>query len=221
MCAEEGVGLVFAPTVDVMYPGGVPAAGTAVTVSSGEMGTIVEGATRPGHFDGVLTVVLKLFNLVRPEIAVFGEKDAQQLAVVRRLVRDLAYPVEVVGCPTVRDPDGVALSSRNARLTPSERDAAGCLFLALSEAAELARRGERDAAVLVAAMAREIGGTPLARLDYAAVVDDDAFEEIRELPPGRPARALVAASFGSTRLIDGLRLSPIPGVREDGPGSRR
>ena len=212
-----GVDAAFAPSVDEMYPNGTP----DVTVDPGPLGSRLEGAARPGHFRGVATVVARLFGIAGGSRAYFGEKDAQQLAVVRRLVRDLAYPVEVVACPTVRDPDGVALSSRNARLSPSERDAAGCLFLALSEAAELARRGERDAAVLVAAMAREIGGTPLARLDYAAVVDDDAFEEIRELPPGRPARALVAASFGSTRLIDNLRLSPIPGVREDGPGSRR
>jgi pantoate--beta-alanine ligase len=123
------------------------------------------------------------------------------------MVRDLSFPLEIVACPTVRDPDGVAISSRNARLSPEQREAAGCLFLALSEAAELARGGERDAAVLVAAMAREIGATPEARLDYAAVVDEARFEEVGRI--GEPARALVAARFGEVRLIDNLLL-PAP-----------
>jgi pantoate--beta-alanine ligase len=148
--------------------------------------------------------VAKLFHAVGPSAAYFGEKDAQQLEVVRRMVRDLSFPIEVVACPTVREPDGLAISSRNARLSREQREAAGCLFLALSEAAELARSGERVAARLVAVMAREIGATPGTRLDYAAVVDDATFEEIRELDG--PARALVAARFGDVRLIDNLRL---------------
>ncbi len=123
---------------------------------------------------------------------------------MRRLVRDLSFPVEVVACPTVREPDGLAMSSRNVRLPPEEREAAGCLFLALSEAAELARAGERDAARLVAAMAREIGATPQARLEYAAVVDEETFDEVARVE--RPARALVAARFGDVRLIDNLLL---------------
>ncbi|MGQ0669085.1 MAG: pantoate--beta-alanine ligase [Actinomycetota bacterium] len=195
-----GVNLVFAPSLDEMYPGGAP----EVTVDPGPLGERLEGASRPGHFRGVATVLAPLFNLIGPCRAYFGEKDAQQLAVVRRMVRDLAFPVEVAACPTVREPDGLALSSRNAYLSAEERDAAGCLFLALTEAAELARGGERDGAALVAAMAREIGATPLARLDYAAVVDEETFEEVREVL-GR-ARALVAARIGSTRLIDNLLL---------------
>ncbi len=136
--------------------------------------------------------------------AYFGEKDAQQLAVIGRMVRDLSMPVEVRCCPVVREPDGLALSSRNRLLSPEQREAATCLFLALSEAAELARDGERDAGKLVAAMAREIGATPLARIDYVAVVDEDTFEE---LPAIRgPARALVAARFDRVRLIDTLLL---------------
>jgi pantoate--beta-alanine ligase len=214
-----GVDAAFAPSVDEMYPLGAP----DVTVDPGRIGERLEGAARPGHFRGVATVVAALFSIAGASRAYFGEKDAQQLAIVRRLVRDLAYPIDVVGCPTVRDADGLALSSRNARLTPAEREAAGCLFLALGEAAELVRGGERDAAILVAAMAREVGATRLARLEYAAVVDDDTFEDIRELEDGRAARALVAASFGRTRLIDNVRLSPVPGVGEDGPaaGPRR
>jgi pantoate--beta-alanine ligase len=141
---------------------------------------------------------------VGPCRAYFGEKDAQQLAVIRRMVRDLSFPVEVVPCPTVREPDGLAMSSRNRRLTPEQREAATCLFLALAEAAELARAGERDAAKLVAVMAREIGATPGVRIDYVAVVDEETFEEVREIR--RPARALVAARVGEVRLIDNLLL---------------
>jgi len=195
-----GVDLVFAPSLEEMYPGGAP----EVTVDPGPLGERLEGASRPGHLRGVATVVARLFNLIGPCRAYFGEKDAQQLAVIRRMARDLAFPVEVAACPTVREPDGLALSSRNAYLSLEERDAAGCLFLALTEAAELAKSGERDAADLVAAMAREIGATRLARLDYAAVVDEETFEEVREVL--RPARALVAARIGSTRLIDNLLL---------------
>jgi pantoate--beta-alanine ligase len=197
---ELEVDVVFAPTGEEMYPGGRP----DVTVDPGLLGERFEGASRPGHFRGVLTVVAKLVHAVGACRAYFGEKDAQQLALVRRMVADLSFPVDVVSSPTVREPDGVAMSSRNARLTPDQREAAGCLFLALSEAAELAREGERDAAKLVAAMAREIGGTPEARLDYATVVDEATFTEVREIRA--PARALVASRFGQTRLIDNLLL---------------
>jgi pantoate--beta-alanine ligase len=198
-----GVDVVFAPPIEEMYPQGEPEA----KVDPGPVGERLEGASRPGHFRGVATVLAKLFNAVGPSAAYFGEKDAQQIAVVRRVVGDLSFPIEVVVCPTVREPDGLAMSSRNARLSPEQRDAAGCLFLALSEVSELARSGERDAARLVAAMAREIGATPQARLDYAAVVDDDTFEELRTVD--RPARAVVAARFGDVRLIDNLLL-PTP-----------
>jgi pantoate--beta-alanine ligase len=200
---DLGVDLVFAPPVGEMYPAGEP----EIAVDPGALGDRLEGASRPGHFRGVATVVAKLFHAVGRCVAYFGEKDAQQLAVIRRMVRDLSFPVEVIACPTVREPDGLAVSSRNARLSPEQRDAAGCLFLALSEAAELARAGERDASRLVAAMAREIGATPLARLDYAAVVDEGTFEDVAEV--AGPARGLVAARFGDVRLIDTLLL-PVP-----------
>jgi pantoate--beta-alanine ligase len=199
--AEEiGVDLLFAPTAEEMYPAGSP----EVSVDPGPLGERLEGASRPGHFRGVATVVAKLLHAVGPARAYFGQKDAQQLAVIRRTVRDLSFPIEIVACPTIREPDGLALSSRNQRLMPEQREAAGCLFLALSEAAESARGGERDAAKLVAAMAREVGATPQARLDYAAVVDEETFDEVREI--ARPARALVAAGFGEVRLIDNLLL---------------
>jgi pantoate--beta-alanine ligase len=197
---REGVDLVFAPAVEEMYPDGEP----EVTVDPGPLGERFEGASRPGHFRGVATVVAKLFHTVGPCAAYFGEKDAQQLAVIRQMARDLSMPVEVRCCPVVREPDGLALSSRNRLLSPEQREAATCLFLALSVAAELARAGEREAGKLVAAMAREIGATPQARIDYVAVVDEDTFEE----PPAiaGPARALVAAHFGRVRLIDTLLL---------------
>ena len=197
---RERVDLVFAPSVGEMYPGGEP----EVTVDPGPLGERFEGASRPGHFRGVATVVAKLFDTVGPCAAYFGEKDAQQLAVVRRMVRDLSMPVDVRCGPVVREPDGLALSSRNRLLSPEQREAATCLFLALSEAAELARAGERDAGRLVAAMAREIGATPLARIDYVAVVDEETFEELSAI--AGPARALVAARFGGVRLIDTLLL---------------
>ncbi|MGZ8585811.1 MAG: pantoate--beta-alanine ligase [Actinomycetota bacterium] len=195
-----GVDVAFVPSVEEMYPTGAP----AVTVDPGALGDRLEGASRPGHFRGVVTVVAKLFNAVGPSRAYLGEKDAQQLAGIRWMVRDLSFPIEIVSCPTVREPDGLAISSRNRRLTSEQREAAGCLFLALAEAAELARGGERDAAMLVAVMAREIGATREARLDYAAVVDEETFEEVRTLE--RSARALVAARFGDVRLIDNLLL---------------
>lgn len=195
-----GVDVFFAPTAEEMYPAGPP----EIRVDPGPLGERLEGASRPGHFGGVATVVAKLLHAVGPARAYFGEKDAQQVAVIRRMVLDLSFPVEIAVCPTVREPDGLAMSSRNRRLTPEQREAAGCLFLALSEAAELARAGERDAAKLVAAMAREVGATPLARLDYAAVVDAETFDDIHEI--SRPARALVAARFEDVRLIDNLLL---------------
>jgi pantoate--beta-alanine ligase len=200
IAGQLGVSVVFAPSVEEMYPAGPP----EVTVDPGPLGDRLEGTARPGHFRGVATVVAKLFDVIGPSTAYFGEKDAQQLAVVRRMVRDLSLPVRVEGCPTVREPDGLATSSRNAYLSPVQREAAGCLFLALSEAAQMARGGERDAATLVAAMAREIGATPEARIDYAAVVDDESFEDVSTIAGS--ARALVAARFGETRLIDNLLL---------------
>jgi pantoate--beta-alanine ligase len=202
LAAAEGeeVDLVFAPEVEEMYPEGHP----AVTVDPGPLGDRLEGASRPGHLRGVVTVVAKLFHLVGPSAAYFGEKDAQQLAVIRRMVRDLSFPVDVVGCPIVREEDGLALSSRNVYLSPAERTAATCLNRALAEARSLAAGGERDADALRARMAGIVGAEPLADLDYATVVDEETFEEIERLE--RPGRALVAARVGKPRLIDNLRL---------------
>jgi pantoate--beta-alanine ligase len=195
-----GVDVVWAPSVDEMYPPGRD----LVRPDPGPVGATLEGAARPGHFAGVLTAVHRLLEVCGPCAVYLGEKDAQQLFLVRRMASTM-QAVTVVGCPTVREPDGLAMSSRNAYLSPAEREQAGCLFLALSEAAAAYRGGERDAGVLRAMMAREVGATPLARLDYAAVVDDETFVEID--PATDPARALIAARIGRTRLIDNLRLS--------------
>jgi pantoate--beta-alanine ligase len=199
---RESVDVVFAPAPEEMYPRGRP----DVTVDPGPLADRLEGAARPGHFRGVCTVVAKLLSLVGPCRAYLGQKDAQQLAVVRRMVADLDLPVEVIGCPTVREDDGVALSSRLTYLTPEERAAATCLYEALVRAAWLVEGGERDANVLRAEMAKRIGAEALAALDYAAVVDDETFEDVDRLHG--PVRALVAARVGKPRLIDNLRLEP-------------
>jgi pantoate--beta-alanine ligase len=202
-CERLGADAVWAPPIEEVYPPGLD----LPEPDPGPVGDTFEGAARPGHFRGVLKVVHRLFEVVGPCRACFGEKDAQQLFLVRRMVAERSLPVEIVPCPTVRAPDGLAWSSRNALLGPEEREQAGCLFLALTEAASLARAGERDSAVLVAAMGREIGATPLARLDYAAVVDDATFESLGRVDG--TARAIVAARFPSARLIDNLPL-PAP-----------
>lgn len=201
ICERRGVDAVWAPSVEEVYPPDLE----LTEPDPGPVGATFEGAARPGHFGGVLKVVHRLFDVTGPCRSFFGEKDAQQLFLVRCMVDEHDLPVEVVGCPTAREPDGLAFSSRNARLGAVEREQAGCLFLALSEAATLSRAGERDLAVLVAAMAREIGATALARLEYAAVVDDATFEPAASLDR-TAARAIVAARFPSARLIDNLRL---------------
>jgi pantoate--beta-alanine ligase len=205
LCRRLGVDVVWAPSEAEVYPPGE----VLTEPDPGPIGETFEGAARPGHLHGVLKVVHRLFDVTGPCGAYFGEKDAQQLFLVRRMVEQTGLPVTIVASPTVREPDGLAFSSRNARLGPEERDQAGCLFLALSEAAALARSGETDAAILVAAMAREIGATPLARLDYAAIVDEATFEPITHIDV--PARAIVAARFPSARLIDNLRLPEAAG----------
>jgi pantoate--beta-alanine ligase len=195
-CASEGVDVVFTPSVSEVYPRGVSG---NVTVDPGPLGGVLEGAARPGHFAGVLTVVAKLFGLVRPDVAVFGEKDYQQLALIRRMAADLCTGVEVVGGETVREGDGLALSSRNTFLARQDRTDAVALSRSLFAA--------RDAAPGGAAAAL---GAARAVLDEAHRVDLDYFEitapDLGPTPPRGPARALVAARVGSTRLIDNLAL---------------
>jgi pantoate--beta-alanine ligase len=196
LLAGCGVDAVFAPAVDVMYP-----PGATTKVVPGPLADTLEGASRPGHFAGVCTVVVKLLSIVAPDVACFGEKDFQQLAIVRSVVRDLDIAVEIVGCPIVREADGLALSSRNAYLGSDDRAAAVVLSRGLEAAAALAGAGERSVAVLEAAIRDTIAAEPRAALDYAVVVDADTLAPLEALGT-RPARALVAARVGPARLID-------------------
>jgi pantoate--beta-alanine ligase len=198
---EEGCALLWAPDVAAMYPEGHS---TNVSVSGSSDG--LDGAARPGHFDGVATVVLKLFNQVQPDVALFGEKDFQQLAVIRRLVRDLDLPLEIVGVPTQRDADGLALSSRNAYLTDEERRSARALPRALGEAAGIIQSGGDIEAALAAAREKlaKAGFDPV---DYVELRDAETLAPVTTLE--RPARLLAAAKLGRTRLIDNLPVLPI------------
>ena len=196
-CEAAGVGVLFTPSVEEMYP--VP---IQTTVSVSGITATMEGASRPTHFAGVATVVAKLFALAGPCRAYFGEKDFQQLAVVRTMARDLSFPVEVVGCPTVREPDGLAMSSRNAYLTPEERAAAPVLHRALRAGAGAVRAGERAPAVVRDLVARMVEAEPLAELDYAAVVDATTLEVVD--PLAGEVRLLTAARFGRARLLDNV-----------------
>jgi pantoate--beta-alanine ligase len=202
VCERAKVDVVWIPPVEEVFPPDLE----LVTPPPGPAAALFEGASRPGHFEGVLSVVHRLFDVTGPCSGYFGEKDAQQLFLIRRMVKAVELAVEVVACPTEREPDGLALSSRNALLSPEGREQAACLFLALTEAAEAARAGESLSAMLVALMAREIGATPLASLDYAAVVNDETFESVDRIDAGMQARALVAARFPGARLIDNLLL---------------
>ena len=201
LCDAEGVALVFAPSVADVYPRPLE-----VSISTGRMGRVVEGAARPGHFDGMATVVAKLFGMVRPDKALFGQKDAQQLAVIRRLVEDLDLGVEIVAVPTVREPDGLALSSRNRFLAPEERRTALALSRALFAGRDAVPGG--TAAVLEAAqpaLDEAAKAEPPLRLDYLVLADPATFDPVE---PGHrgPAVLAVAARVGATRLIDNLPL---------------
>ncbi|HEX5013545.1 MAG TPA: pantoate--beta-alanine ligase [Candidatus Limnocylindrales bacterium] len=195
ICAEQGLDLVFAPPVEEVYPGGFD---TVVRV--GAVAGPLEGAARPGHFDGVATVVAILFNLVGAERAYFGQKDAQQVMVIRQMARDLAIPTEVIACPTVREPDGLALSSRNVHLSPGERAAAPVLRRALLAGRAAWERGERSADAIRAAMEQELASEPLATPDYVSVADGRTLAELQTI--AGPALLSLAVRFGSTRLID-------------------
>ena len=190
-----GIDVLFHPTVAEIYPDGYQ---THIEVEN--LSLPLCGSVRPGHFRGVATVVAKLFNIVRPHVAIFGEKDFQQLQVVRRLVRDLSMDIEIVGHPIVREADGLAMSSRNAYLTPEERRAAVCLSRALCQAEKRVRRGETSAAALLRGVAAELGKEPLAQVEYAKLCDADSLQEIDRVQ-GRAVLAL-AVRFGRARLID-------------------
>ncbi len=199
LCEREGANLIFAPDVAEMYP-----PGHRTSVSVRELGDYLCGASRPGHFSGVATIVLKLLNVVQPDRAYFGQKDAQQARIVRQLVRDLDVPTTIVVVPTVREEDGLAMSSRNRYLAPDERRRATVLIDALREVRRRVAEGERDAAALRQVLADRVAATPGATLDYGEIVDADSFQPVERLTG--PAVAALAVRFGPTRLIDNLEL---------------
>lgn len=198
---SAGVDLVWAPTPEEMYP---PAYQTWITVE--QVAQPLEGAMRPGHFRGVATVVAKLFNVIQPQKAYFGQKDAQQTIVVKRMVADLNFPVEVVVCPTVREPDGLAMSSRNSYLNAAERVAASVLYRALSAAHDAFEAGERDPERLRRLIAEIVKAEPLARLQYVSCADPQTLQEI-ETPISGGALLSMAVFIGKTRLIDNMLLA--------------
>ncbi len=196
---NEGVQLLFAPAVEEMYP---PGAVTWVTVEG--LSDKLDGRSRPGHFRGVSTVVAKLFHVVEPDVAFFGQKDAAQVAVIRRMVRDLRFAVEIVACPIVREPDGLAMSSRNAYLNEQQRKPALVLHRALKRVKKLSETGEHSVEKLLAAGRDEIAMEAAARLDYFEIVDPDSLNAVREAKSG--TLVAVAAFVGTTRLIDNILL---------------
>lgn len=200
ICRETSVNLLFRPTANEMY-----AADCSVFVDEADLSAGLEGPLRPGHFRGVCTVVAKLFNLLAPDAAVFGEKDYQQLAIVRRMVRDLNFPIEIIGVPTVREADGLALSSRNQYLNATERTDAIVLFRALRDSKERATAGETSGAKLISLATETITATQSARIDYVSIVDGETLAPLEIVRAN--ARMLVAVFIGKTRLIDNISLT--------------
>ena len=199
-CLRAGVDLLFRPSPAEMY-----VEDRSVFVDETALSTVLEGESRPGHFRGVCTVVAKLFNIVDPDAAVFGEKDFQQLAIIRRMARDLNFQVEIIGVPTVRESDGLACSSRNRYLSAAERQEASVLHAGLVEGARLVAGGERSAPVVIDAARKVIGTSPLARIDYLELVNADTLQPIEIVQPN--SLIALAVFFGQTRLIDNIRLT--------------
>ncbi|HEX30087.1 TPA: pantoate--beta-alanine ligase [Candidatus Poribacteria bacterium] len=201
LAEKEGVDLLFVPSVEDMYPAGYA---TYVEVT-GTLTSVLCGARRPGHFRGVTTVVAKLFNIVKPHRAYFGEKDAQQLRVIKRMAKDLNFDVEIISVPTVRESDGLAMSSRNEYLSPEERKAALVLWRSLNLARSLVEAGERKADRIISEMRRLIESEPLAKIDYVEIVDSETLEKVDRIE-GEVLVAL-AVFIGTTRLIDNMIIS--------------
>jgi pantoate--beta-alanine ligase len=204
-CAQGGADAIFAPRVETMYPSG--ALETFVEVPG--LSDVLEGASRPGHFRGVASVVMKLLQIVGPDLAVFGEKDYQQLQVLRRMVADLNVPVAVRAMPTVREPDGLAMSSRNRYLNPDERRSAAVLWRALEAARAAVKGGERDAGRVRQVLRQTLESEALARTDYAEVADAETLRPLARMDAGRPAVALLAVRIGPARLIDNALLEMV------------
>jgi len=201
LCFREGVDLLFHPKAEAMY-----SEDASVTLSEKMLSLGLCGASRPGHFDGVCTVVCMLFQIVRPEIAIFGEKDWQQLAVIRRMVRDLKMPVKIIGHPTVREEDGLAMSSRNSLLEPEARRAAPRIYQALLATVMEYESGELSVAKLRRCLQHDLASIPGASVDYAEIVHGETLQSLKKINGTIPARALVAVRFGPVRLIDNIAL---------------
>ncbi len=201
MLEEQGVAFVFAPSLEEMYPPGVL---SYVTVEG--MNEKLCGRSRPGHFRGVTTVVSKLFHIVEPDLAFFGQKDAAQVAIIRRMVRDLNVPVEIVACPMVREPDGLAMSSRNAYLDPAQRKSALVLSRALRRVGQVFDQGERHAAKLIEAGKQVMAEEPSVRLDYLEIADPETLDGLKMVSSN--GLVAIAAFVGTTRLIDNILLPP-------------
>jgi pantoate--beta-alanine ligase len=199
LCRKAGVDILFRPNADEMY-----LADRSIAVEETLLSKKLCGQSRPGHFRGVCTVVAKLFHILGPSVAIFGEKDFQQLAIIRRMVRDLNFPVQIIGVPTVREGDGLALSSRNEYLNAEERKQAPVLRAALLQAAELVRSGEKGASQVVSVIRDAIGQAKLARIDYVEAVDAQNLQPLEVIAPD--SLLAVAVFFGKTRLIDNIRL---------------
>jgi pantoate--beta-alanine ligase len=210
-CKRAGVDLVFTPTVETMYPGARLESRTSTNVHVSGLTDVLCGPRRPGHFDGVATIVAKLFGILPADAVFFGEKDYQQLAVIRQMVRDLNIPIEIVGCPTVREPDGLAMSSRNAYLTSAQRTQATCLSRALFDAAERIRGGERNIAAIVDGIREGIVSAGPAQIEYVDVVDSNTLDLLSIVD--RPARICLAVRIGSCRLIDNVGVDAPPTPR--------
>lgn len=202
LCEKEGVDLLFHPTVEEMY-----AFDASVRIEERQLSQTLCGASRPGHFAGMATVVAKLFNIATPDSALFGEKDWQQLAIIRRFVRDLNFPLEIIGCPTVREQDGLAMSSRNTYLSVNERALAPRIYQALQASATMAQAGESTVSKLLTTTRAALESIPNATIDYVEIVDENTLQPLEKIVVGKtPARLLVAIKIGKTRLIDNIRL---------------
>jgi pantoate--beta-alanine ligase len=201
LCRDEKMDIIFMPTAGAVYPEGHD---TKIVV--GRIGEVLEGALRPGHFSGVAMVVAKLFQIVQPDVAFFGQKDYQQMVVIKQMARDLNFPVKIVVSPTVREKDGLAMSSRNRYLSSEERNASRVLFKALQLGKDQIRKGQRNAAAVRNEMTRRIRQEPLSKIDYVAINHPETLEEISRI--GGPVVLLLAVRIGRTRLIDNLLVKP-------------
>lgn len=201
LCEKENVDFLFYPTVEEMY-----AADASVRISETQLSQRLCGASRPGHFSGMATVVAKLFNIVAPNIAIFGEKDWQQLAIIRRFVHDLNFPIEIIGHPTVREKDGLAMSSRNAYLTPEKRAVAPKIYQALQAVAAARATGEKNIAILLMAARMALEDIPGAMIDYIEIMNEETLAPLSEISENSKPRLFVAVKLGETRLIDNIAL---------------